>query len=98
MHKRFTITYRVEPDGMPMTLTGREAWALQVLAKAGEKGVTPIENPAPRWSGYVHVLRKNGVTIETIHEKHDGRFPGTHGRYVLRSAVTIEKDGDDKAA
>ncbi len=32
-------------------------------------------------------LRGEGVDIETIHEKHEGEFPGHHARYVLRSKV-----------
>ena len=66
---------------------GREAWALERLIKAGPKGCTPIEQPAPRWSSYVHLLRGRGVPIETVTEKHGGEYPGTHGRYVLRARV-----------
>lgn len=68
---------------------GRVAWTLHQLVTAGEKGCTPIENPAPRWSDYVFKLRREGVQIETITEKHGGSFAGTHARYVLRSAVEI---------
>ena len=46
--------------------------------------------PAPRWSAYVHELRKMGVEIETIHEAHGGKFPGHHARYVLRCDVKQE--------
>lgn len=69
------------------TVTGRILWALNRLIEAGPKGCTPITQPAPRWSHYIHQLRALGVDIETIHEPHEGPFPGTHGRYVLRSAV-----------
>lgn len=69
---------------------GRNLWALETLMAAGSKGVTPIDNPAPRWSAYVFNLREMGVEIETIHEPHDGAFQGTHARYVLRSHVTRE--------
>lgn len=68
-------------------ISGRDRWALEELMKAGTRGCTPIDNPAPRWSGYVHNLRTLGVDIETIHERHEGPFAGTHGRYVLRSRV-----------
>ena len=67
--------------------TGRTRWALERLIAAGPEGCTPIDDPAPRWSAYVHDLRGQEVEIETIHEPHDGPFPGTHGRYVLRSTV-----------
>jgi hypothetical protein len=34
-----------------------------------------------------------GVPIDTIHEKHEGEFPGTHARYVLRATVTPDTEG-----
>ena len=57
--------------------------------QAGETfGCTPIDNPGPRWSGYVYKLKRNhGLSIQTINEAHGGPFKGTHGRYVLRSTV-----------
>lgn len=73
---------------------GRDAWALMELVRAGAKGCTPIDHPGPRWSGYVHKLRKAGLAIDTIHERHGGEFPGRHARYVLRSRVRIIEDGD----
>jgi hypothetical protein len=70
---------------------GRAAWALLELIRAGTGGCTPIDNPAPRWSGYVHKLRRvYGLDIETMHESHGGPFPGRHARYVLHSRVRIE--------
>ena len=69
---------------------GRDLWALGQLVEAGPIGCTPIGNPAPRWSGYVHKLRKAGFEIETILEAHKGAFPGVHARYVLHSNVRIE--------
>jgi hypothetical protein len=68
---------------------------LLALIAAGERGCTPIDTPGPRWSGYVHDLRKLGMAIETVHETHAGPFPGTHARYVLRSRITIlDREGD----
>ena len=87
--------YHVTPEGgEPFTIEakGREAWALDRLLTAGPKGCTPIDQPAPRWSAYVHKLRKRGVPIETVTEPHGGAFSGTHGRYVLRAVV--QKGGD----
>jgi len=76
-------------------LSGRLAWALTELIDAQEKGCTPIDNPAPRWSGYVHKLRREfGLNIETIHERHQGPFPGRHARYLLRSRVAILETSD----
>lgn len=72
-------------------LRGRDAWALRQLIASGPRGVTPIDNPAPRWSHYVWNLRGYGLDIETIHERHGGAFPGNHGRYVLRSAVMVRE-------
>lgn len=91
MAKRFKATFRViNQDGTIRIVkpTGRDAWALDELAKAGPTGCTPIDNPGPRWSGYVHKLRnKYGLAIRTIEEKHAGTFAGTHARYVLQDNV-----------
>ena len=91
-----TIRARIgDDDGPVVTVRGREAWALLALIAAGEEGCTPLDTPGPRWSGYVHDLRRAGFVIETVHEPHGGSFPGTHARYVLRSRVTIlDREGD----
>ena len=78
-------------DGSVKHFTGRQAWTLQQLVALGSKGVTPIERPAPRWSDYVPHLRRSGLSIETITEKHTGLFSGTHGRYVLYYKVKLEE-------
>ena len=88
-----TVRVRIGDDGGPVVIVRRrEAWALLALMAAGERGCTPIDHPGPRWSGYVHDLRKFGFDIETIHELHQGAFPGSHARYVLRSRVTRLED------
>jgi hypothetical protein len=89
-----TMSVRVEPASEILTFTGRDAWALQRLIEVGENGVTPLDTPGPRWSGYVHKLRRAGLVIETIHESHGDPFPGTHARYVLRSNVTVLDESD----
>lgn len=86
--------YEVTPSAgecfrITITVTGRDKWALERLCEAGERGVTPRTHPAPRWSAYVHQLRGMGVEIETVREPHEGDSPGWHGRYVLRSAVSV---------
>lgn len=87
---RYKILARKLPDGAPQTVVGRDAWALEQLLAAGEKGCTPIDRPAPRWSHYIYKLRSvHGFIIETIEESHAGTFAGSHGRYVLRSRVEI---------
>ena len=73
---------------------GRLEWALLQLAEAGARGCTPIDNPAPRWSGYVHALRELGVDIETVTERHSGPFPGNHARYVLHGLLTRPEDSN----
>ena len=78
-------------------LSGRNRWALERLMAAGARGCTPIDEPAPRWSGYILNLRQIGVAIETIHERHGGPFAGTHARYVLRSQVR-RADAEQEAA
>lgn len=85
-----SITVRVGgPDGALSRLKGRKAWTLRHLIDAGSRGVAPIERPAPRWSDYVLHIRRAGIIVETIDEKHSGTYSGTHGRYVLRSPVVI---------
>jgi hypothetical protein len=85
------------PDGYARTITpaGRDAWALGQLIAAGETGCTPIDNPGPRWSGYVHKLKRiYGLNIESITEMHGGDYAGKHARYVLRSKVQFADPAD----
>lgn len=87
---KFIVTARTIADGRAFIVKGRDAWALLELVKAGANGCTPIDNPGPRWSGYVFNLKHtHGLDIETRHEPHRGQFPGTHARYVLLSAVEV---------
>ncbi|MBZ0129635.1 MAG: hypothetical protein K8F59_11015 [Rhodobacteraceae bacterium] len=80
-------------DSFRIVVSGRDRWALEELRRAGDKGCTPIDNPAPRWSAYVFNLRELGLEIETLSEPHGGDFAGHHGRYVLRSGVTPDWKG-----
>ena len=90
---RLELKAVIADSGLPeriIVLKGRDAWALQELVKAGPRGCTPIDHPGPRWSGYVHNLRREyGLTIETVNERHGPPFAGTHARYVLKSAVRV---------
>jgi len=92
MSQRLLVTAEIQ-DGIEtrtVELAGRDAWALQELVKAGATGCTPLDHPGPRWSGYIHKLRrKYGIHVETIGEMHAGQFAGRHARYVLRSIVRI---------
>lgn len=83
------ICVYVDDFPLPMTFIGRDAWALDHLIRAGERGCTPITTPGPRWSHYVFKLRRAGVNVETVDEDHGGPFAGSHARYVLRSSVRI---------
>ena len=90
----FTVIARLLPDGQPMTIIGRDAWALHQLSLAGATGCTPITNPGPRWSHYVFKLRGMGFDIETVTESHEGQFAGHHARYVLRSSISLAINGE----
>lgn len=74
-----------------LILRGRLAWTLLELINADDRGITPLHNPAPRLSHYVMTLRRKGVAIDTDMQAHGGAFPGEHGVYRLKSAVTIEQ-------
>jgi hypothetical protein len=82
------ITIR-KADGSVLTFTGRQAWMLRKLIDAGSAGVTLLDNPSPRGSHYIYMLRKAGLTISTTSEPHEGPFPGMHGRYRLETLVTV---------
>jgi hypothetical protein len=75
-----------------LELKGRNAWALTELVRAGNDGCTPIDTPGPRWSSYVHKLRRRGLDVQTITETHGGPFKGTHARYILRSTVQCQSE------
>lgn len=90
---RFTVT-KTCGSIETITVSGRDRWALECLISADQRGCTPIDTPGPRWSSYVHNLRKLGVKIETITEAHDGPFKGNHARYVLRSTVWPACNGE----
>ncbi|MGH1464774.1 MAG: winged helix domain-containing protein [Cognatishimia sp.] len=77
------ITLFLSEQTRTFEFQGRLGWAMAQLAMAGAKGVATVERPAPRWSGYVHDLRKRGIQIETEMEEHQGSYPGRHARYRL---------------
>jgi hypothetical protein len=76
-------------DTFKVTLTGRVAWAILSLMRAGKTGCTPITRPAPSWSDYVFRARALGINVETIHESHGGSFAGSHARYVLHDTIAL---------
>jgi hypothetical protein len=78
MHNNIVELHVKRTDtGETLRLKGREAWTLAHLIKAGENGIIPLERPAPRWSAYVHTLRKRGLTIDTVDEPLAGPYSGT---------------------
>jgi len=89
MRESISVSFPNEPKGPAINVSGRNAWALLSLDKAGAKGVTPLTIPAPHGSAYVHNLRRMGFKIQTITEPHGGPFPGTHSRYVLRDIIAV---------
>ena len=73
-----------------LTVKGRVAWALDNLVRAGARGVTPLDFPTGcRVAHYVFKLRRDGVGVSTVNERHAGAFAGRHARYVLASPVEI---------
>lgn len=92
--KTVAITVAIEPDATPRKVTGRCAWTLRNLMRAGPKGCETLHLPALRWSQYIHLLRKDGFQIETQDAVHGGDFPGHHARYVLQSQVRLIEDCD----
>jgi hypothetical protein len=85
------VELTVSLEGRHIRVIKREAWMLYLLMERGERGVTTLEVPGARLSQYVMKLRRNQIVIETVTEKHSGPFAGSHGRYVLRSPLTIVK-------
>lgn len=80
------------PDLSPTIqyICGRAAETLLLLARRGPEGVVAFDfpgGPAFRLSAYIKQLRDIGLEIVTLREPHDC---GWHGRYVLRSTVSIE--------
>ena len=76
-------------------LSGRLGWTMYQLFCAGPRGVTALERPALRLSGYVHQLRKKGICILTEMERHDGVYSGVHARYRLGSSAVVRVLGSE---
>jgi len=90
MNTKKTITvqdkYSCSPNSM--TFKGRDAQTVEALMAAGDLGITSLEvsSWAFRLSAYIFNLRKEGLTIDTRTEDHDG---GSHARYVLRDSLEV---------
>jgi hypothetical protein len=73
----------------PITVpSGQLLQTLEALIHCGATGCSFFDNPAPRWSSYIHRLRTRGFDIQTVRENHEGQFPRYHARYFLLSEVT----------
>jgi hypothetical protein len=88
---QLAVRYRVadDPHRGEREAIGRFAWALLQLHRAGQTGITSLENPAPRLSHYIFGLRRDGLAIATEYEDHGGAFSGRHGRYRLTTPIEI---------
>jgi hypothetical protein len=75
---------------------GQEARTLTALHDAGAAGITALEVStwALRLAHYVMKLKKLGLSIDMVREKHAGPVPGWHGRYVLRSPIEVLSTGE----
>lgn len=78
-------------DGRSGLVRGRAAWMLLKLADHGARGCSYTDTPAPRLSSYIHRLRRAGVPIRSVRERHGGDFPGHHSRYFLGPDVTVTR-------
>ena len=76
------------PDGQPFTVTGQTARTLLALIKAGAAGVTALEIASGPFG--FRTTSWSCVTSTGWLSRCNGRPRGrTHGRYVLRSTVSI---------
>jgi hypothetical protein len=74
------------PSVVPLQLTVRATQYLEAML-ANPEGITSIEFPGQRLADGIFKLRRAGVTVETIHEAHDGDAPGHHARYRIVSKI-----------
>jgi len=86
---KIQVTLNLSEQSSTFELQGRLGWTMAQLATAGTKGVATIERPAPRWSAYVHELRKRGIPIDTEMVPHGGSYSGHHARYRLACDVSL---------
>lgn len=94
---KIAVTLNLGDQPRTFELDGRLGWTMAQLAFAGPKGVATVERPAPRWSAYVHELRKLGIAIETEMEPHEGTYSGHHARYRLGSDARVTVLGNGGA-
>lgn len=89
MAAKLSVQFRL-PSGEVRYVRGQEANTLLLLHERGPAGVLaydfrggpPFRLPAYTWAS----MRRHGLIIETIREKHDG---GWHGRFVLHTPIEV---------
>jgi hypothetical protein len=86
---RIRFQFKILGSDRVYTVEGQEARTLVALHDAGPVGITALEVStwALRTAHYVMKLRRLGLAILMVREKHGGPVPGWHGRYFLRSAI-----------
>lgn len=92
---RQAIIARVEPDGEPFVVSGREAQTLDLLIQSGDAGFTSGEASPLGWarrtSDYVLKLRRKGVPVSTTRER---AGDAVVGRYRLAGRVRVLSEGE----
>lgn len=89
-HIKPEVTFIVE-GGEPVTVRGRQAQTLSLLAERGPRGFTSGEASPLGWarrtSHYIHCLRELGVQIET---RREAAGDGSRiGRYTLSTPLRL---------
>jgi len=84
------LTFRIPPDGAPVTVTGREAQTLALLIQSGPNGFTSGEASPLGWarrtSHYIYRLRRLGLAIVTTWEDAGDAMIG---RYTLTGKIEV---------
>lgn len=84
------IKVKVTVDGSPVRrFASHHSSTLHKSTQTTEDGCTSSEHPAPRWNHDVCWRPWERVSSQTVAEKHNGRYAGTHALYVLRSRVDV---------
>lgn len=89
------LTFRLSPDGEPMTVDGREAQTLALLLTTGPRGFTAGEASPLGWArrtaAYVHNLRRMGLPVVT--ERETTADGAVVARYSLSAPVVVVGKG-----
>ena len=88
---KITSRFKILDAGRVCQVEGQEARTLAALHDAGSVGITALEVStwALRLAHYVMKLKRHGLAIDMVREKHSGPVPGWHGRYVLRTRIEL---------